>query len=86
MWEDIMATATFYERRQLQKSVSTENREIKKRRLLAGDYFPERRRLISQSRQYLRESFDIPVSLKMGTEEFSGKTAQTKVLTWVETR
>lgn len=69
-----MISTTFYERRKQDKSVDFNDRRIAQRRNQEAAILQDHRRLASQVRRYERETFKIPVRLKIQEKEISGYT------------
>ncbi|MFQ5788031.1 MAG: iron-containing redox enzyme family protein [Thermodesulfobacteriota bacterium] len=69
-----MAPVTYYERRRGSLTISFEDRRMEQRRGQDQVSSSQRRRMASRVRRYGRESFKIPVSIKMDGKEVSGYT------------
>jgi acyl-CoA dehydrogenase len=69
-----MISTTFYERRNGGVAIDIKNRRTSHRRNQAKPIPQEQRRLVSQRRRYERETFKIPVRLKIKDQEISGYT------------
>lgn len=69
-----MTSTLYYERRKGSEGVDFSDRRIAQRRNVAKAISPEQRRLASQIRRYERETFKIPVRLRLQEKEIFGYT------------